>query len=119
MKPSNQLLNIYNIRQQLKPVKTFWNLPDCGVHTFVDSNKNQKLLKSEESFHNSPSLWVDGPYTDKNQFPFIVALIYRKTNVSATHFCGGTLLTNKLIVTATHCLAGWVLDPILAYVIEP
>lgn len=32
--------------------------------------------------YKSATPLVDGAFTDKNQFPFIVALIYRKTNVS-------------------------------------
>jgi hypothetical protein len=56
---------------------------DCGVHDFVDS----KSTLDDEKL--KPMTWVDGgPFTDQNQFPFIVALIYRKSNQSATHFCG-------------------------------
>lgn len=46
---------------------------------------------------------VNGTETDKSQFPWVVALVERRSNGSAIHFCGGTLISNKLVLTALHC----------------
>lgn len=45
----------------------------------------------------------NGTITDKSQFPWVVALVERQPNNTAVHFCGGTLISNKLVLTATHC----------------
>jgi secreted trypsin-like serine protease len=70
-----------------------------------ERNATQKKNAVGQSFE---PFVVPGNVTDVNQYPFIAALIYRLANGSATHFCGGTLITSKLILTATHCLQGFV-----------
>ena len=37
----------------------------------------------------------------KNKYPWIVALILKSDD---SHFCGGTLVASKYIVTAAHCM---------------
>ena len=62
-----------------------------------------------------PMPWVaEGEEAQVNEYPWIVALIYRNelTNgsVSWHHFCAGTLINNKFILTATHCLYNIAVD---------
>ena len=39
--------------------------------------------------------------TKKNKYPWIVALIYTAND---EHFCGGTLVASKYVVSAAHCM---------------
>lgn len=48
-----------------------------------------------------------GKIAKENQFPWIVALFYIDTSTSEkvlTHGCGGSLISEDLILTAAHCL---------------
>ncbi|CAL8117672.1 unnamed protein product [Orchesella dallaii] len=85
----------------------------CGEHEFNGTRTNvrdcgERPLNDniQRSFGNGPtSLVENGTFTDKSQFPWVVALVERKANGSAIHFCGGTLISSKLILTATHCFS--------------
>lgn len=53
------------------------------------------------SFLAPSSRIVGGELASKGQFPFMVSL----RSANDAHFCGGTLISNRWIVSAAHCLA--------------
>ncbi|CAL8117670.1 unnamed protein product [Orchesella dallaii] len=83
----------------------------CGEHEFNGTRTDVKdcgerpLNDNSQRSFGQTALVEDGTFTDKSQFPWVVALVERKANGSAIHFCGGTLISSKLILTATHCFA--------------
>lgn len=42
---------------------------------------------------------VGGQNADKGEFPWLVSITRR-----GGHFCGGTIINNRFILTAGHCL---------------
>jgi secreted trypsin-like serine protease len=50
---------------------------------------------------------VNGRPADANEYPWQVSLVVSWiADASQAHFCGGSILNSKWIVTAAHCLAG-------------
>ena len=43
---------------------------------------------------------LNGKVTRKNKYPFMAALMNR-----GQFFCGGSLITNRHVLTAAHCVA--------------
>lgn len=48
---------------------------------------------------------VGGSDANHGDFPFIVSLRASSTN---SHFCGGSLITPKTVLTAAHCVLSYV-----------
>jgi secreted trypsin-like serine protease len=49
---------------------------------------------------NAGSRIIGGSTTSQNQYPWLVGLLNGTSN---TPFCGGSILTNNIILTAAHC----------------
>ncbi|XP_044269223.1 trypsin-1-like [Tribolium madens] len=67
----------------------------CGINAFnnfADVNCGHKPTRREGKI-------VGGTTADKGEFPWLVSITRR-----GGHFCGGTLISNRFILTAGHCL---------------
>ncbi|XP_026745780.1 trypsin, alkaline C-like [Trichoplusia ni] len=53
-----------------------------------------------------PQRIVGGELTTVNEYPTIVALLYSYFGTNFGQSCGGTILTNRAILTAGHCPSG-------------
>lgn len=48
------------------------------------------------------SLIVSGVKAEPKEFPFM-ALLFYKDEETVNYLCGGTLISNKYVLTAAHC----------------
>lgn len=78
-------------------------LADQGKHTSfcVEGRNNDIFLSSAVPV--DPQRIVGGELTTVNEYPTIVALLYSYFGTNFGQSCGGTILTNRAILTAGHC----------------
>ena len=62
--------------------------PACGIPKI-----DQKMLKI-----------VGGDIAEKHAYPWQISLGYVVGDVYFSHFCGGSVISKKWILTAAHCL---------------
>lgn len=70
-----------------------------ATFAFSCSKKNESQLFSNSNTNESAYI-VGGVEAQKNEFPYIVSL-----QNSNGHFCGGTLIADKWVLTAAHCVS--------------
>lgn len=81
----------------------FFFLALCAVCALADLNSPNGLELAEEfGFDLTPRI-VGGDDAEEGQFPYQVSL---RTKLSKQHFCGGSILSSRFILTAAHCTQG-------------
>ena len=65
---------------------------DCGIVNRFDSKRRTRIVRGNEAAPNS--------------FPWMASLKHFRNNVVQEHFCAGSLIYEKYILTAAHCLTG-------------
>nr|CAD7268460.1 unnamed protein product [Timema shepardi] len=73
-----------------------------------DPTSEQAVLKTEpsryrETFVSGDLRIIGGELASDNQFPYQVSL-----SISGYHVCGGSILTPTIVLTAAHCVHGYV-----------
>lgn len=53
---------------------------------------------------------LNGDATGLDEFPWMALLQYRKRDGSLTFSCGGSLINQRYILTAAHCVTGKILQ---------
>ncbi|CAL4139337.1 unnamed protein product, partial [Meganyctiphanes norvegica] len=77
--------------------------PTCGINKEMEDSKLK--IKQDSMPHDSGIRIVDGVNANTNEFPWMVLL---KIKVDSYFYrCGGNLVTDRLVVTAAHCLHGF------------
>jgi len=79
--------------------------PGCGIGKYhpIRYNGNNTVAEEQERIDNNgqhPFRVVNGWPADKGEWPWIAALLNNDRQ-----FCGGSLITQKHILTAAHCVA--------------
>merc|ERR1719277_1966403 len=76
----------------------------CGVGKYpIRYNENGTVAEEQERIdnkHQHPFRVVNGWPADEGEWPWIAALLQ-----NGRQFCGGSLISKKHILTATHCVA--------------
>lgn len=83
------------IRDNLKALP---DQSDCGYpseHTFVNANSKRRRARI-----------VKGTEAIPHNYPWMASLKHFKENTVREHFCAGSLVFDKYILTAAHCLTG-------------
>jgi secreted trypsin-like serine protease len=73
------------------------HLSGCGLQLV----RCEEVSKNEETLCNPNARIVGGGESFKGEFPWLVLLFMRDTR---HQFCAGTLLDEKHILTANHCV---------------
>lgn len=83
------------------------DLPSDAVLEIEDVKPSGKIEVQipEDVTYDENARWrvVGGSDAEEGQFPYIVSL--RRVSTGA-HFCGGTIVSNAYVLSATHCTEG-------------
>uniref|UniRef100_A0A6P7FL11 CLIP domain-containing serine protease n=1 Tax=Diabrotica virgifera virgifera TaxID=50390 RepID=A0A6P7FL11_DIAVI len=77
----------------------------------VSNHRNLRLLPPDCGYLDIPNKIRNGQNAEINEFPWMTLLRYR-TSTGAEFRCGGTIINNKYILTAAHCITR-LKDPLL------
>lgn len=90
----------------MNPVKLIL-LAVCVVLAAADTEyDNLDLLTSSEN--QLAARIVGGEDAEEGQFPYQISL---RTTLQRAHFCGGSILTKRFLLTAAHCTQGAYANP--------
>merc|ERR1719348_809096 len=79
----------------------------CGVPNSLQDHATPPSSPDDDSFGGDPrqinfsDRIVGGDNTLLGEYPWQVSLLYQ--GVIQNHFCGGTLVSSKHVITAAHC----------------
>ncbi|XP_037826294.1 LOW QUALITY PROTEIN: serine protease snake-like [Lucilia sericata] len=81
----------------LKPPEKYTQEKDEDIRSVRECKSVQRYRKSCEK-----TLIVSGQKAEAQEFPFMALLFYKHED-TVNYLCGGTLISNKYVLTAAHC----------------
>ncbi|XP_044757881.1 uncharacterized protein LOC123316036 [Coccinella septempunctata] len=81
---------------------TFSNIRVCSEGSWDDDIPHCKPVCGQKSV-KIKELIIGGQKVKKGFYPWTIAL-YQRHNETFTHICGGTLITERIVITAAHCV---------------
>ncbi|XP_052840857.1 spaetzle-processing enzyme-like isoform X2 [Drosophila gunungcola] len=95
--------SIHNIHESLKQNEIYW--PNNRNFGFVCCPQpGDKLPNREFCGQRKANLRIlNGIDTEPNEFPWMTLLMYQNST-NLVHLCGGSLINNRYVLTAAHCV---------------
>ncbi|XP_031624470.1 phenoloxidase-activating factor 3-like [Contarinia nasturtii] len=73
------------------------------IGELVPDDENPLIFVFARNYSGDRSL--NGELAENNEFPWMAALVYFDEDYKVSFDCGGTIISNKFVLTAAHCVS--------------
>ena len=93
----------YNYEEIVPYAEDYYkNEETLGANNNFENHLNRKNNSTDHDTNDIRI--VGGLLTDQHEFPWMAALVYENANYKSLIFCGGSIISYNVIMTAAHCL---------------